>query len=461
MPGGDRPGRQRVVQLGHLRAQLTTRGDRVRFPRRAPPATGHDGRVGAGRGEGGVERVEPGTDLCRLGSEFGDLCPCAPGRVGGGQRGDQSDDRVRVHTATLSNVCSVVNQKCCGSRVARRDQAIGVHGDAPDDAAAPRSRRTDRRAAPVGVDRTVHLLGLERDLDDDLYAVGVVDQPVGSRRQLGEPKLVAVARRATPSSRQKFRTARIGPSSGVVSTEWTTGELLLGEGRELVLRVDRDASIEGEAGLMAGEVSAANAPMLTRPSVRGRFSTHDLADAGSQRVEDEPAPAIGGGSRRGQIVGDEVRDLLRAPDGPAVGRRRRAAADQGCARSGRAGRLTRHPVRVGGGASLPGGVQPLLGAGGVPRRLQPANLEDPAGSRDHPHRAAVQPPGAHRRAGVDARPRVRRTGRVRQRGVVQRGRARRLPGQPGREARGVAGGVGDGRALHGRDAVHRRRRHAT
>ena len=75
MTSGHRPSSERVVQLRHLRAQLTTRSDRVRLPRRAPPTTGHNRRVWAGRSERGVERVEPATHLCRLGSEFGDLGP--------------------------------------------------------------------------------------------------------------------------------------------------------------------------------------------------------------------------------------------------------------------------------------------------------------------------------------------------------------------------------------------------
>ena len=52
---------------------------------------------------------------------------------------------------------------------------------------------------------------------------------------------------------------------------------------------------------------------------------------------------------------------------------RRAPAAAGRARAGRAGRRARLPVRVGGRAPLPGGVQPLLGARGVPRRVQPAH----------------------------------------------------------------------------------------
>ena len=136
----------------------------------------------------------------------------------------------------------------------------------------------------------------------------------------------------------------------------------------------------------------------------------------------------------------------------------RADAHPGRARAGRARRPARHPVRVGGRAPLPRGVQPLLGAGGVPRRLQPAHDADPPRPRDHPHRPAVQPSGADRRAGVDARPRLQRPRRVRQRRVVERGRARRLQDRPAAQARRVARGPRDHDPVHGRDAVHRRRR---
>ena len=56
--------------------------------------------------------------------------------------------------------------------------------------------------------------------------------------------------------------------------------------------------------------------------------------------------------------------------------------------------------------------------------------EHPPRPRDHPHRARLQPPGPHRRAGGDARPRVERPGRVRLGRVVERGRAGRLRHRP-------------------------------
>ncbi len=91
----------------------------------------------------------------------------------------------------------------------------------------------------------------------------------------------------------------------------------------------------------------------------------------------------------------------------------RAPAHPGRARPGRAGRPARHRVRVGGRAPLPRGVLALVGARGVPRRCQPAHQEHPPRPRHHPDRARLQPPGPHRRAGRDARPRVERAGRLR------------------------------------------------
>ena len=88
-------------------------------------------------------------------------------------------------------------------------------------------------------------------------------------------------------------------------------------------------------------------------------------------------------------------------------------ADPGRARPGRARRQARHRVRVGGRAPLPRGVLALLRARGVPRRGQPAHQEHPPRPRHHPDRAGLQPPGPHRRARRDARPRVERPGRVR------------------------------------------------
>ena len=63
MAGSDRSSSERFVQVWHRRAHLSARRDGVRLTRGAAPAAGDHRRVVAHGGEGGVERVEPGTDL--------------------------------------------------------------------------------------------------------------------------------------------------------------------------------------------------------------------------------------------------------------------------------------------------------------------------------------------------------------------------------------------------------------
>ncbi len=74
-----------------------------------------------------------------------------------------------------------------------------------------------------------------------------------------------------------------------------------------------------------------------------------------------------------------------------------------------------HRLRVGGRAPLPRGVLALERPGGLPRRRQPAHEPHPPGPRDRPGPPGRQPPGAGGRAGGDARPDLRRPGRVRHR----------------------------------------------
>ena len=104
-----------------------------------------------------------------------------------------------------------------------------------------------------------------------------------------------------------------------------------------------------------------------------------------------------------------------------MGPRRRVHAAQRRARPDRARRPPRLRLRLGGRAPLPRGVQPLVGAGGVPRCGQPADVADPPRSR---HRAAAdEPPGARRRAGEHARPDQPRPCRARCRRGEQHHRA--------------------------------------
>ena len=133
----------------------------------------------------------------------------------------------------------------------------------------------------------------------------------------------------------------------------------------------------------------------------------------------------------------EVRCLLRAPAAQAVAAARRVRAAAERPRPDRAGRQAGLRLRLGGGAPLPRGVQPFVGARGVPRRGQPAHQGHPARSR---HRAAPhQPPRPGRRAGEHARPDQPRAGGAGCRRGVERDRApplrSALPGQ----ARGVGG----------------------
>ena len=90
---------------------------------------------------------------------------------------------------------------------------------------------------------------------------------------------------------------------------------------------------------------------------------------------------------------------------------------------------------------------------------QPAHEGHPSRARHHSDRPRLQPPGPHRRAGGHAGSALGRPGGVRLGRVGFGGRARRLPGRPGHQARGLARGPGGRAALHDRDAVQRRRRH--
>ena len=99
---------------------------------------------------------------------------------------------------------------------------------------------------------------------------------------------------------------------------------------------------------------------------------------------------------RGGATPHEVRRLLRAPAAPPVDGRERAHAAQERARRDRARRPPGLRLRLGGRAPLPRGVQPQLGARGLPRRGEPAHEQHPPRPR---HRAADdEPPGTGRRA---------------------------------------------------------------
>ena len=141
----------------------------------------------------------------------------------------------------------------------------------------------------------------------------------------------------------------------------------------------------------------------------------------------------GGPAHRGKH--HEVRDLLRAAAAEAVERRLRVRPVPAGARPDRAGRQARLRLRVGGRAPLPRGVQPQLGARGVPGGSQPAHEEHSARAW---HRAAAhQPSGPRGRAGLHARHRERRPGRAgHRRGLIGHRTASLRPPFP-RQARRV------------------------
>ena len=216
------------------------------------------------------------------------------------------------------------------------------------------------------------------------------------------------------------------PGSEVVGPLWERGLAdSLGDGRDENLRIARARG-------------------------RGRARRASPAATRSSRASTRSGVTTPGHRRRGDAR--EVRRLLRAPAAPALGRGLRVPADPGRARAGRARGLARHRVRLGGRAPLPRGVLALQRPRGVPRRGVAAHEEHPPRPRHRADAAAVQPPGPRRRADLDARPRLRRAGRLRHRRVVLGSRARRLPRRPDREARDVGGGAARRAALHDRGA---------
>ena len=84
----------------------------------------------------------------------------------------------------------------------------------------------------------------------------------------------------------------------------------------------------------------------------------------------------------------------------------------GCAGAGRARRQTRHRLRVGGRAPLPGGIFALLRAGDLPRRLLAAHAAHPARPRHRADAAEIQSSRARGGAHRDARSGVERTRRL-------------------------------------------------
>ena len=195
------------------------------------------------------------------------------------------------------------------------------------------------------------------------------------------------------------RDARPHDGSATSRQEATTARDMIGAlGTTALAAVARRRPRASAASRSVGEVEHWVLAVDTR---RQRTSSLDFHELGLE-------------TSRASEAADEVRHLLRAPAAAAVGRRQRAAADPGRARAGRAGRQARHPTYVWevehhfleeySHSSAP---EVFLAA--ASQRTQ----EHPPRPRHHPDRAGLQPPGPHRRARRDARPRVERPRRVR------------------------------------------------
>ena len=117
------------------------------------------------------------------------------------------------------------------------------------------------------------------------------------------------------------------------------------------------------------------------------------------------------------------------------GREERVPAPAGFAHPDRARRQAGLRLRLGSRTSLPRGILPLLRAGSVPRRRQPAHQAHPAGPwRDPAHH---QQPASRRREGLDARPAVGRPRRARHGRGGGAGRAASVQHPRARQARAL------------------------
>ena len=129
------------------------------------------------------------------------------------------------------------------------------------------------------------------------------------------------------------------------------------------------------------------------------------------------------------------------------GPEQRVPAPAGFAHPDRARRQAGLRLRLGGRASLPGGVLALLGARGLPRRRQPAHQAHPPRPRRGP--AHHQPAASRRRARRHARPAVGRPRRSRHGRGGGAGRAASLQHPRARQARALGGGgQGDRADVH-------------
>ena len=132
---------------------------------------------------------------------------------------------------------------------------------------------------------------------------------------------------------------------------------------------------------------------------------------------------------------NEIRHILRAAIAAALGTGQRAQPLPQCARPARTGRPPRLRLRVGSRASLPRGIFALAGAGGVPRRGEPAHPPDPPRARHHATDDGAS--RARRRAHLGARSGEPRPRRIRHGRERQHHRARAVRPQLRRKTRGL------------------------
>ena len=210
------------------------------------------------------------------------------------------------------------------------------------------------------------------------------------------------------------------------------------------------AAEEARAAIGAASLSAATSVLpgdrgRPRPRLRRNRASRSIGRALAWRSRDSPCGLtpenIGQiGPELERIGPRALRDLLRAPDPRPWEERRGTEALEGRAGAGRARRPGRVRLRLGGRAPLPRGVLALDGAGGLPRRGEPADEAHPARATAscRSRRRSTTRPGS--RSG-SRRSTWSRTGGSTSAPVSRRSAAE-LGGfgdRPGREAREVGG----------------------
>src|SRR5262245_52735357 len=190
-------------------------------------------------------------------------------------------------------------------------------------------------------------------------------------------------------------------------------------------------------------MSRYGAASMPATSASGRHLVLLSSLLASRTLQPSPPADVGRAKERAC----EVRDLLRAPAAPALGRTKRVRSPAEFPRADRARRPARLRLRVARRAPLPRGVLTLLGTGGLPRGSDSAHSPHPPWARHRP--AADEPSDSRGRARGDARPAVGRTRRARARRGAGARRAPSVRPASARQARGLGGsGAGPGPGVH-------------